>query len=52
MKMKIFENLQILGMIFTSHITRHTTLGTEQSLKLLLGVCNTEEKCDLSTSLT
>jgi hypothetical protein len=33
---KIFENnfapyegLQILGMFFTSHITRHTTLGDE-----------------------
>jgi hypothetical protein len=36
MEMKIFENtfppyedLQILGMLFTSHITPHTTLGNE-----------------------
>ncbi len=39
MKMKIFENsfppyedlqdLQILGMLFTSHITPHNTLGNE-----------------------
>ncbi len=58
MEMKIFENtlppyeiyLQILGMLFTSHITTHTTLGNEQCLKLLLGVCNTEDKCDLYTS--
>ncbi len=36
MEMKIFENifppyedLQTLGMLFTSHITPHTTLGNE-----------------------
>jgi hypothetical protein len=59
MEMKIFENtftpyedLQILCMLFTSHITPHTTLGNEQCLKLLLGVCNTKDTNDLSISLT
>jgi hypothetical protein len=57
MEMKVFENifppyedLQILGMLFTSHITPHTTLGNEKSLKLLLGVCKTKERGDLSIS--
>jgi hypothetical protein len=58
MEMKIFENtfppyggLQILGMFFISLSTLHTTFGKEQCLKLLLGVCNTKEKGDLTTSL-
>jgi hypothetical protein len=51
MKMPPNENVQILGMLFTSHITPRTTLGNEQCLKLLLGVCNTEEQCDLSIYL-
>jgi hypothetical protein len=58
MEMKIFEDtfppyddLQILGILFTSYITPQTTLGNELSLKLLLGVCNTEERCDLSIFL-
>jgi hypothetical protein len=38
-------------MLFTSQNTPHITLGNEQCLKLLLGVCNTEERCDLSLSL-
>jgi hypothetical protein len=28
-------------MLFTSHNTPHITLGNEQCVKLLLGVCNT-----------
>ncbi len=55
--MKIFKNffppkedLQILGILFNSYITPHTTLGNEQCLKLLLGVCNTKQRCDLSIS--
>jgi hypothetical protein len=51
MEMKIFENtfpqyedLQILGILFTSYITPYTTLGNEKNLKLLPGVCNTEER--------
>jgi hypothetical protein len=58
MEMKIFENtflpyedLQILCMFFTSHITPHTTLGNEQCLKLLLGVSNTKERGNLSLSM-
>jgi hypothetical protein len=27
-----YENLQILGMIFTSHIIPHTTLGNEKKI--------------------
>jgi hypothetical protein len=46
-----YEDLQILGILFTSYITPHTTLGNEQCLKLLLVVCNTEGRCDLSISL-
>jgi hypothetical protein len=56
--MKIFENtfpaykdLQILVILFTSYITPHTTLSNELCLKLLLGFCNTEERCELSISL-
>ncbi len=58
MEMKIFENafppyeeFQILGILFTTYINHHTTLGNEYCLKLLLGVCNTKERCDLSISL-
>jgi hypothetical protein len=47
-----YEGLQILGMLFTSHITPHTTLGNELCLKLLHGVCNTKYRGDLSVSLT
>jgi hypothetical protein len=39
-----YEDLQLLGMLFTSHITPHTTLGNVQCIKLLLGVCNTKEQ--------
>jgi hypothetical protein len=56
--MKIFENafpsyedFQILGILFSSYITPHTTLCNEYCLKFLLGVCNIEERCDLSISL-
>jgi hypothetical protein len=61
MEMKIFENtfppyenLQILGILFTSYITLTPLLvmTNELYLKLLLGVCNTEEMCDLSISLS
>jgi hypothetical protein len=38
-----------LACFFTSHITPHTTPGYKQYLKLLLGVCNTKERGDLST---
>ena len=38
-------------MLFTSHITPHTTLGNEQCLQLLLGFCNTKERSDLFISL-
>ncbi len=44
------EDLQILGMPSTSHITSHTTLSNEWCLKLLLGVCNIVERGDLSIS--
>ncbi len=44
------EDLQILGMLFTSHITPHTTISKVWYQKLLLGVCNTEERGDLSLS--
>jgi hypothetical protein len=43
--------IQILGILFTSYITPHTTLDNEYCLKLLLGDCNSEERCDLSISL-
>jgi hypothetical protein len=39
-------------MLFTSHNTPHITLGNDQCLKLLLGVCNTRKKDDLWRSLT
>jgi hypothetical protein len=39
-------------MLFTSHNTPHITLGNEQCLKLLLGVCNTRKRGDLSISLS
>jgi hypothetical protein len=45
-----YEDLQILGMLFTSHITPHTTLRNEYCLKLFLGVCKTT-RGDLSISL-
>jgi hypothetical protein len=45
-----FEDLQILGMLFTSHIIPHTTLGNEKCLKLLIGVCYTKERDYLSIS--
>jgi hypothetical protein len=38
-------------MLFTSQNTHHITLGNEQCLKLLLGVCNTKKRGDLSLSL-
>jgi hypothetical protein len=38
-------------MPFTSHDTPNITLGDEQCLKLLLGVCNTKKMGDLSISL-
>jgi hypothetical protein len=40
------------ALLFTSHITPHTTLGNEKCLKILLGVCNTKERGDLSISLS
>jgi hypothetical protein len=52
MEMKIFETpfLYIKTYKFLAFfITLHTTLGNELSLKFLLGVCNTEERCYLST---
>ncbi len=39
-------------MLYTSQNTPHITLGNEQSLKLLLGVCNTKKRGDLSVSLS
>ncbi len=55
MEMKIFENTfppyEDLQTLFTFHVTPHTTLGNVQCLKLLLGVCNTKERGDLSISL-
>jgi hypothetical protein len=38
-------------MLFTSHNTPHITLGNEQCLKLLLGVCNIKKWGDFSLSL-
>ncbi len=38
-------------MLFTSHNITHITHGTEQCLKLLLGVYNTKKRDDLSISL-
>jgi hypothetical protein len=32
------------NLLFTSHNTPHITLGNEQCLKLLLGVCNTKKE--------
>ncbi len=46
-----YRDLQILGLLFTSHNTPHITLGNEQCLKILLGVCNTKKRCNLSISL-
>ncbi len=38
-------------MLFTSHNAPRITLGNEHCLKLLLGVCNTKKRADLSISL-
>jgi hypothetical protein len=38
-------------MLLTSQNTPHITHGNEQCLKLLLGVCNTKRRGDLSLSL-
>jgi hypothetical protein len=38
-------------MIFTSNNTPYITLGNEQCLKILQGVCSTEQRGDLSISL-
>jgi hypothetical protein len=38
-------------MLFTSQNTSLITLGNNQCLKLLLGVCNTKKRGDLSISL-
>jgi hypothetical protein len=38
-------------MLSTSQNTPHITLGNEQCLKLLLGVCNAKKRGDLSLSL-
>jgi hypothetical protein len=38
--------IKIPDMLFTSHNTPHMTLGNEQCLKLLLGVCNTKKSGD------
>jgi hypothetical protein len=38
-------------MLFTSQTSPHITLGNEQCLKLLLRVCNTKKRGELSFSL-
>ncbi len=43
-----YEAIKIHDMLFTPHNTPHITLGNEQCLKLLLGVCNTKKRGDLS----
>jgi hypothetical protein len=48
---KLLSSLKIPAMLFTSHNTPHITLGNEQCLKLLLGVCNIKKRGDLSISL-
>ncbi len=47
----LYEDLKIPGKLFTSQNTPHITHGNEQCLKLLLGVCNTKKRGDLSLSL-
>ncbi len=42
-----YEDLKILDVLFTSHSTPHITLGNEQCLKLLLGVCSPKKRGDL-----
>jgi hypothetical protein len=39
-------------MLFTSNNTTHITIGNEQYLKLLLGVCNTKKWGDLSIHIS
>jgi hypothetical protein len=38
-------------MLFTSRNTPHITLGNEQCLKLILGVCHTKKLADLFITL-
>jgi hypothetical protein len=47
----ICRQKKIQDTLFTFHKTPHITLGNEQCLKLLLGVCNTKRRGDLSLSL-
>jgi hypothetical protein len=46
-----YEDKKIHDMLSTSHNTPHILLGHEQCLKLLLGVCSTKKRGDLSLSL-
>ncbi len=46
-----YEDLKIPDMHFTSQNTPHITLGNDQCLKFLPGVCNTKKRGDLSLSL-
>jgi hypothetical protein len=49
----MYEDLKIPYMFFfTSQNSPHITLCNEHCLKLLLGVCNTKTRGDLSLSLT
>ncbi len=46
-----YEDLKIPDMHFASQNTPHVTLGNDQYLKVLQGVCNTKKRGDLSLSL-
>jgi hypothetical protein len=48
----IYKDIKIHVILFSSRKnTPHITLGNDQCLQLLFGVCNTEERCDISISL-